>query len=94
MAHSKSALKRLRQSETLTERNRLNRNVLKKALKTFLKDTAEKPAEAEKALPKIFSAIDKAARKGAIPKGRANRKKARLALLVQRLKKAPAKTTA
>lgn len=93
MGHSLSADKRERQNVVRAQRNKLNRSTLKKELKNFDKLLREKPAEAGKALSKVWSALDRAARKNAIPKARADRKKARLALAVQRVKSsAPAKT--
>jgi len=85
MAHTSSALKRQRQNEKRNQRNRANKSALKKELKAFERDLKAKPGEAPKLLAKISSALDRAARKNAIPKGRADRKKARLALLVHRL---------
>jgi small subunit ribosomal protein S20 len=87
MAHTSSAFKRQRQDEKRRERNRANKSTLKKELKSFEKDLKANPAEAPKLLAKISSALDRAARKNAIPKGRADRKKSRLALLAQRLAK-------
>ncbi len=87
MAHTSSALKRQRQDAKRQERNRANKSALKKELKAFEKDVRANPAEAPKLLAKISSALDCAARKNAIPKGRADRKKGRLALLVQRIQK-------
>ena len=100
MGHSLSASKRERQNLVRREHNRANRSVLKKELKKFDKAVREKPAESDKAFAEIQSALDTAVRKNAIPKGRADRKKARLALLIQRLKSgaapqpAPAKASA
>jgi small subunit ribosomal protein S20 len=90
MSQSSSAAKRQRQNEKRRLRNKQNRNTLKKELKDFEKQALANPAEAGKLLAQIQGALDRAARKNAIPKGRADRKKARLALLVQRLKKQPA----
>jgi small subunit ribosomal protein S20 len=87
MAHTSSALKRQRQNEKRNERNRANKSTLKKELKAFEKDVRANPAEAPKLLAKISSALDHAVRKNAIPKGRADRKKSRLALFVQRIQK-------
>jgi small subunit ribosomal protein S20 len=89
MPQTPSAAKRQRQDEKLRERNRANRSALKKALKEFEKAIRANPADAAKLLAKVHSALDQAVRKHAIPKGRADRKKGRLALLAQRLQKAP-----
>ncbi|MBI3829206.1 MAG: 30S ribosomal protein S20 [Planctomycetes bacterium] len=88
MGHSLSADKRERQNVVRALHNKLNRSTLKKELKTFDKVLKEKPADAQTALSKVWSALDRAARKNAIPKARADRKKARLALAVERLKTA------
>jgi len=87
MAHSLSAQKRERQNATRSLYNRLNRNVLKKELKAFDKTLKDTPAQAPEALSKIYSALDIAVRKHAIPKGRADRKKARLAQALQKITK-------
>jgi small subunit ribosomal protein S20 len=90
MPQTPSAAKRQRQNEKLRVKNRANRNALKKELKEFEKAVQASPADSAKPLAEVYSALDRAVRKHAIPKGRADRKKARLALLVQRLQKAPA----
>jgi len=87
MPRTKSASKRLRQNEKRRISNRANKNALRKELKSFEKELRAKPAEAPKLLAKVSSALDTAARKKAIPKGRADRKKSRLALLAKRLQK-------
>jgi len=87
MPRTSSAFKRHRQSEKNRTRNRANKNVLKKELKSFEKDLRANPADAPKLLAQVSGALDRAARKNAIPKGRADRKKSRLALLAQRLQK-------
>lgn len=86
MGHSLSADKRERQNVTRALRNKQNRSVLKKDLKAFDQALKAGPAEAQKALAKVFQSLDRAARKNAIPKARADRKKARLALRVQKIK--------
>jgi len=87
MPRTQSASKRLRQNEKRRTRNRTNKSTLKKELKSFEKELRAKPDEAPKLLSKVSSALDQAARKNAIPKGRADRKKSRLALLAQRVQK-------
>ena len=88
MGHSLSAVKRERQNVKRQARNKANKSVLKKELKIFEQALAANPAEAGTAYARVQGALDKAARKNAIPKGRADRKKARLALLIGRLQKA------
>jgi small subunit ribosomal protein S20 len=94
MPQTPSAAKRQRQDAKLRERNRANRSALKKELKEFDKAVRANPADSAKLLAKVSGALDRAVRKHAIPKGRADRKKARLALLAQRLQKAPASAAA
>jgi small subunit ribosomal protein S20 len=90
MPHTMSARKRLRQNLARQERNRANRSALKKALRAFEERLRSQPAEAGQALPDVYSALDRAVRKGAIPKGRANRKKSRLAAALRKVQSAPA----
>lgn len=87
MGKSLSAAKRIRQSEKRRLENKANRRVLTKELKAFDAATAAGKADAKTAFAQVQKALDRAARKNAIPKGRANRKKARLA---RRLAKAAA----
>lgn len=69
----KSAIKKMRQDKARSLKNRVKINALKKALKQVtLKQNAEN-------LSAAFSSLDRAAKKGLIPKGQADRKKSRLA---------------
>lgn len=69
----KSAIKKMRQDQARAKTNRVKIDALKKSLKQAnAKPTAEN-------LSKAFSSLDKAAKKGLIPKGRADRRKSRLA---------------
>ena len=86
MGHSLSADKRERQNAKRRLRNRTTKIVLKKELKLFEEAVKTAPAEAQKAYARVQSALDRAVRKNAIPRGRADRKKARLALYLQKLK--------
>ncbi|MBI5408358.1 MAG: 30S ribosomal protein S20 [Nitrospirae bacterium] len=80
---SKSAIKRARQTEPRTLRNKSVKNTLKTLSKNVEKETAEKNPEAAKAaLKKAVSAIDKAARTGIIHRNTASRKISRLIKLV------------
>lgn len=79
MGKSLSAAKRIRQSEKRRLENKTNRRVLAKELKAFDTAAASGKADAKTAFAQVQKALDRAARKNAIPKGRANRKKARLA---------------
>lgn len=68
----KSAIKKMRQDQKRTLVNRAKKDALKKIVKQ-----AETTPTSEN-LSKAFSALDKAAKIGLIPKGRADRKKSRL----------------
>lgn len=69
----KSAIKKMRQDKARSIVNREKIDALKKVLKlATTKPTSEN-------LSKAFSSLDRAAKKGLIPKARANRKKSRLA---------------
>ena len=88
MAHKKSALKRIKQDEKKRLRNRARKNAVATYEKKFLSLVEEgKLEEAQKALEVCFSAYDKAAKKGVLKKGKADRKKSRLTV---RLNKAQA----
>jgi small subunit ribosomal protein S20 len=77
MPHHKSAEKRMRTNEKARQRNRAVKSQLKGVLKKL--DEAGEPDEAAKALQNAVAALDRAARKRVIPKGRADRTKSRLA---------------
>lgn len=83
MANHLSALKRARQTERRTTRNRANTSQLRTALRK-LRQTLQsgKPAEAKAAFAGTVSAIDKAVRKGVIHKNTAGRYKSRLSARV------------
>ena len=77
----KSAKKKLRADARKKEINLKVKIQMKSALKKF----AANPAR--EALAQAYSALDTAAKKAIIPKGRANRKKARLAILLSKSSK-------
>jgi len=83
MGHSLSADKRERQNLKRRHRNRGNMIALRKELKRFAAGINAGKADAQ-ALSKAYRALDRAARKNAIPKKRADRKKARLAAALNR----------
>jgi small subunit ribosomal protein S20 len=85
MPHHKSAEKRMRTSEKARQRNRTVKSKLKSALKNLDMAPADDSAEA---LRKAQAELDRAAKKRVIPKGRADRKKSRLARQVNRAKAA------
>lgn len=80
MPNIKSAKKRVRQTLKRTLRNRVRRERLRKALKTF-RSTLEKgdTAQTADALKRVSKAVDKAGKKGILHKNAVNRKKSRLA---------------
>jgi small subunit ribosomal protein S20 len=79
MANHFSALKRARQTERRTARNRANTSSLRTALRDFreLLATGNKE-EATKAFPKTVSLLDKAIQKGTLHENTAARYKSRL----------------
>ncbi|MGH7682443.1 MAG: 30S ribosomal protein S20 [Candidatus Eiseniibacteriota bacterium] len=83
MPHHKSAVKRLRTAKKSNARN----TSVKTEIKTLLKKVAEEPKNKEVARLTV-SKIDRAVRKGVIPKSVANRRKSRLALMINRTTKA------
>lgn len=80
---NKSALKRNRQTETRTLRNRSVKSELKTLIKNVEAEVSGKNIEGAKtALKKAVTAIDKAAKKGVLHKNTASRKVSRLTKLV------------
>lgn len=81
MANIKSAIKRIRKTETRTLRNKMVKSSIKTAVKKFEAAVNTGNLEEAKSLLKEVSAIiDRAAAKGVIHKNTASRKKSRLAL--------------
>ena len=79
MANHFSALKRARQTETRTTRNRANTSQVRTALRKFRTALQSgKPGEAKAAFAGTVSMIDKAVKKGVIHKNTAARYKSRL----------------
>jgi len=81
MANHFSALKRARQTEKRTVRNRANTSRLRTVLRE-LRETLAKgdPQAAEQVLRQTISALDKAVQKGVIHKNTASRYKSRLSV--------------
>ncbi|MFZ1693046.1 MAG: 30S ribosomal protein S20 [Flavobacteriales bacterium] len=69
MANHKSALKRVRQTETRNDRNRYQHKTTRNALRD-LRATKDKAA-AEKLLPEVTSMLDKLAKRNVIHKNKA-----------------------
>jgi small subunit ribosomal protein S20 len=88
MGHSLSAVKRERQNVKRNLRNRANMGILRKEMKAFTAAVQAGTAESKTTLAQAYKALDVAARKGTIPKKRADRKKGRLALALAKQAKA------
>lgn len=79
MPITKSAKKALRQSVKRREKNLKRKEAYKRLLKEARKFTAAgKKAEAEKLLPQLYKALDKAVKTNVIKKNKASRLKSRL----------------
>lgn len=87
MPNTKSAERRMRNSERKRQHNRAIHSRLRKHEKG-LRDAvnAGKKDDATKSLPDVLSAIDKAVKSGVITRAAANRKKSRLTLAANRAK--------
>ncbi|MCY3882489.1 MAG: 30S ribosomal protein S20 [Dehalococcoidia bacterium] len=82
MATTQSAMKRWRQSLKRRTRHRATRSESRTAVRAAREAAAAGDGEAfNEALSEAYSVLDRAARKGAIPTGRADRTKRRLAAL-------------
>jgi small subunit ribosomal protein S20 len=84
MANHKSALKRVRQTETRNERNRYQHKTTRNAVRK-LRDVKDKK-EAEKLLPEVSSMLDKLAKRNIIHKNKAANLKSSLTRKVAGLK--------
>jgi small subunit ribosomal protein S20 len=69
MANHKSALKRIRQTETRNERNRYQHKTTRNAVRKIRAITDKK--EAEKLVPEVTSMLDKLARNNVIHRNKA-----------------------
>lgn len=88
MAITKNAKRGIRVSERKRVTNDKLRRTMKEAVKTVRKDVIAKDLKATKAdLALAFKALDKAAKRGTIKKGQADRKKSRLARAVAKIAK-------
>jgi len=85
VANHQSAIKRARQNEKRRLRNRSLRSAYRTEIKKFMALISEnKIEEAQKSLPGIHKAIDKAHTKGIIKKENASRKKSRMTILLNK----------
>lgn len=88
MAITKNAKRGVRVSERKRVVNDKLRRTMKEAVKTVRKDVLAKDVKSTKVdLSLAFKALDKAAKRGTIKKGTANRKKSRLAKAVAKVSK-------
>ncbi len=86
MPNIKSAKKRMRQSVKRTARNRVRKEKLKKSVKAFrIAVTKGDAAAATSELKNAVRAVDKAGVKGILHKNTVNRRKSRMAKMVNRL---------
>ncbi|MGC9470652.1 MAG: 30S ribosomal protein S20 [Bacteroidales bacterium] len=83
MANHKSALKRIRQTETRRLRNRYYARTARNAVKKLRKTTSKQ--EAEELLPRINAMLDKLAKKNVIHRNKAGNLKSSLAKHVNSL---------
>ena len=87
MANHFSALKRARQTETRTARNRMNTSRLRTALREMREALAKgDKAAAEQVFRRTSSALDKSIRKGVLHENTAARYKSRLSARLAALK--------
>ena len=88
MAHSLSAKKRIRQGAKRRARNRFRKEILKDQTKAFTTALAAGDAgKAEAELNKLTGRMDRVAVKGTIHRNAASRKRSRLTLKLNSLKK-------
>ena len=88
MAITKSAKRALRGSNAKRVVNDRLRRTMRDKVKTVRDEVAKKDVKgAAKDIASAFKALDKAAKKGVIKKGTANRKKARLAKALAKVSK-------
>jgi small subunit ribosomal protein S20 len=83
MANHKSALKRIRQTETKRLNNRYYAKTTRNAIKKFRLETSKE--EVVKMYPEVVSMIDKLAQKNVIHKNKASNLKSSLALQINRM---------
>ncbi len=87
MANHFSALKRARQTEKRTARNRANTSQMRTALRVLRESLAKgDKAAAEQTYRQTVSALDKAIQKGVLHKNTASRYKSRLSTRLKALK--------
>ncbi len=85
MAHHKSALKRIRQTKKRRLYNRLNKKMVKQALRSVRE--AQNYEDALLKLNKAYSVLDKVSSRGVIHKNAASNKKSKMAKLLTKFEK-------
>jgi len=88
MPNIKSAIKRVKVNNTKKDENRGVKSELSTYIKKFKALCETNVEEAEKFYPSVVSVIDGACKNNIIAKNNANRKKARLAVLLNKSKNA------
>ena len=92
MPHTKSAIKRLKQTEKRTKLNRRNIKLLKVQIRTFLEAVKVSDwAKADEELKTTFKKLDQAGAKRTIHPNKASRLKSRLSKRLSAAKAAPPK---
>ncbi len=92
MAHTISALRQWKQSETRRERNHAVKAALRTQMKKVIQAVAKKDATASKAaLSEAYKLLDRAVVKGVIHRNNASRHKSRLSARVNAVGATPAK---
>ncbi len=86
MPNIKSAMKRMRSDAKKAARNQAALSELK-TLSKKLNQAAAEPAKAKEIAARLVSCYDKAVTKGSIPRGRADRRKSRIAHFIAKLSK-------
>ena len=90
MAHSLSALKRIRQNEKRNARNRWRLKTMRDAIKDFRDKLAHGSVDDAAAAMKLTARIvDRTAQKGVIHKNQASRRKSRMSSALKAKKTAP-----
>ena len=84
MPNTSAAKKALRNSRRKELLNKSKKHTIRQALKDLRKTLVTAPKEYQDKLSKVFSALDKAVKTNVIPKGRADRKKARTVAMVNK----------
>ncbi len=94
MPNLKTSIKDLRSTKRKTVYNDRLRKRVKRSVKGFQESiTKGVKGDAQKSLKQAYKVLDKAAKKNVINKGRASRKKSRLAVQLNKLSKDNVKTT-